>query len=221
MSLLHLISIIGNRGVFNQLYILGGVIMIKKWVITGALAFGLLVSAPVSGFAAMGDHTLRPGTWDNDVYELQGKLKALGFYDFAVTTGYYGPVTKQAVTDYQRAKSLSVDGIAGPQTFNSIQNNVTKKSMTVSATAYTASCEGCSGTTFNGTNLKEIPYAKVIAVDPNVIPIGSVVYVPGYGYAVADDTGGGIDGKEIDVFMKNYSDAVNWGRKSVNITILN
>lgn len=93
--------------------------------------------------------------------------------------------------------------------------------MTVASTAYTASCDGCSGTTYGGTNLKEIPYAKVVAVDPNVIPIGSVVYVPGYGYAVADDIGGGIKGNEIDVFMKNYSDAVNWGRKNVNITIIN
>ena len=195
--------------------------MIKKWVITGALAFGLLVSAPVSGFAAMGDHTLRPGVWDNDVYELQGKLKAMGYFDFAVTTGYYGPVTKQAVTNYQRAKGLSVDGIAGPQTFNSIQSSVQKKVMTVTSTAYTANCEGCIGITANGTNLKEIPYAKVVAVDPNVIPMGSVVYVPGYGYAVAADTGGGIQGNEIDVYMKNYSDAVNWGRKNVNITIIN
>lgn len=195
--------------------------MIKKWVITGALAFGLLVSAPVSGFAAMGDHTLRPGVWDNDVYELQGKLKAMGYFDFAVTTGYYGPVTKQAVTNFQRAKGLSVDGIAGPQTFNSIQSSIQKKVMTVSSTAYTANCEGCSGTTANGTNLKEIPYAKVVAVDPDVIPMGSVVYVPGYGYAVAADTGGGIQGNEIDVYMKNYSDAVNWGRKNVNITIIN
>jgi 3D (Asp-Asp-Asp) domain-containing protein len=195
--------------------------MIKKWMITGALAFGLLVSAPVSGFAAMGDHTLRPGVWDNDVYELQGKLKALGYYDFSVTTGYYGPVTKQAVTNYQKAKGLLVDGIAGQQTFNSIQGNIQRKGMKVVATAYTASCEGCSGTTANGTNLKEIPYAKVVAVDPNVIPMGSVVHVPGYGYAVAADKGGGIDGNEIDVFMKNNSDAVNWGRKTVNITIIN
>jgi 3D (Asp-Asp-Asp) domain-containing protein len=195
--------------------------MIKKWVITGALAFGLLVSAPVSGFAAMGDHTLRPGVWDNDVYELQGKLKAMGYFDFGVTTGYYGSVTKQAVINYQRAKGLLVDGIAGPQTFNSIQSNIQRKGMTVESTAYTASCEGCSGVTANGTNLKEIPYAKVIAVDPNVIPMGSVVYVPGYGYAVAADTGGAIKGNKIDIFMKNYSDAVNWGRKNVNITIIN
>jgi 3D (Asp-Asp-Asp) domain-containing protein len=221
MVLSYSISIIGNRGVFNQLYILGGVIMIKKWVITGAMAFGLLVSAPVSGFAAMGDHTLRPGTWDNDVYELQGKLKAMGYFDFAVTTGYYGPVTKDAVIKYQKAKGLLVDGIAGQQTFNSIQNNIQRKGMTVAATAYTANCEGCSGTTSSGTNLKEIPYAKVVAVDPDVIPMGSVVYVPGYGYAVAADTGGGINGNEIDVYMQNYSDAINWGRKNVNITIIN
>ncbi|MDR7071279.1 3D (Asp-Asp-Asp) domain-containing protein [Fictibacillus barbaricus] len=194
--------------------------MIKKWVITGALAFGLLISLPLSGQAAMGDHTLRPGVWDQDVHELQAKLKAMGFFDFPITTGYYGPVTKQSVLDFQRTKGISVDGIAGNQTFSTIKNNLQSKSMTVSATAYTSECEGCSGVTASGTSLIEYPYAKVIAVDPKVIPMGTVVYVPGYGYAVAADTGGGIKGNEIDVYMKDYSKAVNWGRKTLNISIL-
>ncbi|WP_396135982.1 3D domain-containing protein [Bacillus sp. NEB1478] len=194
--------------------------MIKKWVITGALAFGLLISSPLSGQAAMGDHTLRPGVWDQDVHELQAKLKAMGFFDFPVTTGYYGPVTKQSVLDFQRSKGISVDGIAGQQTFSTIKNNLQSKSMTVSATAYTSECEGCSGVTASGTSLIDYPYAKIIAVDPDVIPMGTVVYVPGYGYAVAADTGGGINGNEIDVFMNDYSKAVNWGRKTVNISIL-
>jgi 3D (Asp-Asp-Asp) domain-containing protein len=194
--------------------------MIKKWVITGVLAFGLLVSAPLSGQAAMGDHTLRPGVWDHDVHELQAKLKAMGFFDFPVTTGYYGPITKQSVLDFQRAKSISTDGIAGQQTFSTIKNNLQSKSMTVAATAYTSDCDGCSGVTASGTSLNEYPYAKVIAVDPDVIPMGTVVYVPGYGYAVAADTGGGIEGNEIDLYMNDYSKAVNWGRKTVNISIL-
>src|SRR6478752_5694114 len=63
------------------------------------------------------------------------------------------------------------------------------KSMTVEATAYTANCAGCSGTTATGVDLKANPNQKVIAVDPSVIPLGSKVYVEGYGEAVAADTG--------------------------------
>lgn len=95
------------------------------------------------------------------------------------------------------------------------------KEMTVEASAYTASCKGCSGITSTGINLKQNPNAKVIAVDPNVIPLGTQVYVEGYGYAVAGDTGGSIKGNKIDVFFPNRSDALQWGRKQVKITILN
>ncbi len=83
----------------------------------------------------------------------------------------------------------------------------------VTSTAYTASCNGCSGTTATGVNLHANPNAKVIAVDPKVIPLGSKVYVDGYGYAIASDTGGAIKGNKIDVFFPSNSDAYRWGRK--------
>ena len=66
----------------------------------------------------------------------------------------------------------------------------------MTATAYTAYCNGCSGITTTGINLRANPNLKVIAVDPSVIPLGSKVWVEGYGYAVAGDTGGAIKGKE-------------------------
>ncbi|CAH0347568.1 G5 and 3D domain-containing protein [Bacillus sp. CECT 9360] len=91
----------------------------------------------------------------------------------------------------------------------------------VSSTAYTASCNGCSGTTATGINLKKNPGAKVIAVDPRVIPLGSKVYVEGYGYAIAGDTGGAIKGNKIDVFIPSKSDAYRWGVKRVKIRVLN
>ncbi|MFB6467103.1 LysM peptidoglycan-binding domain-containing protein [Cytobacillus sp. Hz8] len=101
---------------------------------------------------------------------------------------------------------------------------VTKKSskeIVVTATAYTASCKGCSGLTATGFNLKKNPNAKVISVDPKVIPLGSKVYVEGYGYARAEDTGGAIKGKKIDVFVKSKKQALQWGRKKVKIKIVN
>ncbi|RFU66373.1 LysM peptidoglycan-binding domain-containing protein [Peribacillus saganii] len=94
------------------------------------------------------------------------------------------------------------------------------KEIIVKATAYTASCEGCSGVTATGINLKDNPDAKVISVDPNVIPLGSKVYVEGYGNAVAGDTGGAIKGNKIDVFIPNQQDAINWGTKQVTVKVL-
>lgn len=95
------------------------------------------------------------------------------------------------------------------------------REITVTSTAYTANCAGCSGITATGFNLKSNPNAKVIAVDPSVIPLGSKVYVEGYGYAIASDTGGAIKGNKIDVFFSSQSRAESWGRKSVKIRIIN
>ncbi|GIN84725.1 hypothetical protein J6TS2_11110 [Heyndrickxia sporothermodurans] len=95
------------------------------------------------------------------------------------------------------------------------------KQFTVSATAYTGSCKGCSGITATGINLKKNPKMKVISVDPKLIPLGSKVYVEGYGYAIAGDTGGAMKGKKIDVFIPSKKKALQWGRKTVKVKILN
>ena len=95
------------------------------------------------------------------------------------------------------------------------------KTMTVSATAYTAYCVGCSGTTATGIDLRSNPNQKVIAVDPSVIPLGSKVWVEGYGEAIAGDTGGAIKGNKIDVFIPSQGAALDWGRKNVTIKVLN
>ncbi|MGG1572728.1 ubiquitin-like domain-containing protein [Fictibacillus sp. NRS-1165] len=94
------------------------------------------------------------------------------------------------------------------------------KELYVTSTAYTANCAGCSGKTRTGLNLHANPNAKVIAVDPSVIPLGSKVYVEGYGYAIASDTGGAINGNRIDVFFSSQSQATKWGRKTVRIKII-
>jgi uncharacterized protein YabE (DUF348 family) len=95
------------------------------------------------------------------------------------------------------------------------------KEFYVNSTAYTANCNGCSGVTATGVNLKSNPNAKVIAVDPSVIPLGTKVYVEGYGYAVASDTGGAIRGNKIDVFFPSKSQAYQWGTRRVKVKILN
>ncbi|WP_144510413.1 LysM peptidoglycan-binding and 3D domain-containing protein [Bacillus sp. FJAT-22090] len=98
--------------------------------------------------------------------------------------------------------------------------SVANKEFTVSSTAYTASCEGCSGITSTGIDLRANPTKKVISVDPSIIPLGSRVWVEGYGEAIAGDTGGSIKGKKIDIFMATKQEAVNWGQKNVHIKIL-
>ncbi|MFB6803899.1 3D domain-containing protein [Peribacillus butanolivorans] len=106
---------------------------------------------------------------------------------------------------------------------NSESTNQTgiEKEITVRATAYTADCQGCSGTTATGIDLKANPNTKVISVDPSVIPLGSKVYVEGYGYATAADTGSAIKGNKVDIFIPNEQDAINWGVKNVKLQILN
>jgi len=94
------------------------------------------------------------------------------------------------------------------------------RTLTVTATAYTAKCNGCSGITATGINLNNNRNAKVIAVDPSVIPLGTRVHVEGYGTAIAGDTGGAIRGHKIDVHMPTKSDAFAWGTRRVKITIL-
>jgi uncharacterized protein YabE (DUF348 family) len=91
----------------------------------------------------------------------------------------------------------------------------------VSSTAYTADCNGCSGHTATGINLRANPDMKVIAVDPRIIPLGTKVYVEGYGYAIAADTGSAIKGYKIDVFFPSSSDCYRWGNKKIKIKILN
>lgn len=94
------------------------------------------------------------------------------------------------------------------------------KEFYVTATAYTPNCNGCSGITATGVNIKSNPNMKLIAVDPNVIPLGSKVWVEGYGYAIAADTGGAIKGNKIDILVSSKSAAKNWGRKKVRIKVL-
>jgi 3D (Asp-Asp-Asp) domain-containing protein len=60
----------------------------------------------------------------------------------------------------------------------------------------------------------------VIAVDPRVIPLGTRVYVDGYGYAIAADTGGAIKGRIIDVCFPTRREALQWGRRMVKVRIL-
>lgn len=84
------------------------------------------------------------------------------------------------------------------------------------ATAYTLAEGNGDGVTSIGI----VPYHGIIAVDPSEIPYGTKVYIPGYGFAMAGDCGGAIRGNRIDLFMNSYNDAIQWGRRTVDMYIL-
>jgi 3D (Asp-Asp-Asp) domain-containing protein len=81
------------------------------------------------------------------------------------------------------------------------------------ATAYTASCGGCDGMTAIGRRAGR----GIVAVDPRVIPLGTRLYIPGYGPAIAGDTGGSIVGRRIDLGFDSVRDAMLFGRRDITV----
>ncbi len=89
------------------------------------------------------------------------------------------------------------------------------RTLTVWATWYTAASAGGYGITATGTSVQK----GTVAVDPRVIPLGTQMYIPGYGYGVAEDTGGAIIGNIIDLGY-GPNDVYDWGSRYVDICIL-
>ncbi|MDX9872707.1 MAG: 3D domain-containing protein [Clostridia bacterium] len=87
-----------------------------------------------------------------------------------------------------------------------------KAVLAMEATAYTHT----GNPTFTGV----YPQVGAIAVDPRVIPLGTRMWVEGYGYGIAQDTGGLIKGHIIDVFMDTEAECRHWGRRQVKVYIL-
>ncbi len=87
-----------------------------------------------------------------------------------------------------------------------------RKSLDVVATAYTH--------TGNPTASGVMPYVGGVAVDPKVIPLDTNLYVEGYGYAKAVDTGGLIKGNRVDIFLDTVKECYAWGKRSVKVYIL-
>ena len=95
-------------------------------------------------------------------------------------------------------------GFAPTQMFGGAQ------SITVTATGYS----------LGGTTATGLPVGfGVVAVDPSVIPLGTHMTVPGYGEAVAADTGGAIVGATIDLWFPSTAQAMAWGRRTVTVSL--
>ena len=115
--------------------------------------------------------------------------------------------TKRASVAVASQATASVKAAAAPKGGRQLR---------VTATGYAPGTDGVDHTTATGARAG----FGIIAVDPRVIPLGTRIYVPGYGYGVAADTGGAIKGNKIDLCYNTRGEALAWGRRTVTITIL-
>jgi 3D (Asp-Asp-Asp) domain-containing protein len=77
-----------------------------------------------------------------------------------------------------------------------------------------------SGYALKGTTATGIPVGwGIVAVDPNVIPLGTPMTIPGYGRGVAADIGSSVRGAQIDLWFSTRAQALAWGRRTVTITL--
>ncbi len=96
-----------------------------------------------------------------------------------------------------------------------------RKVMTMEATAYDPGPRSCGRWATGRTATGMRAGRGVVAVDPKVIRLGTKLYIEGYGFAVAGDTGGAIKGKKIDLGHNSYSSAMRFGRRRVVVHVLN
>ena len=135
---------------------------------------------------------------------------------------------EQSLTSAAASKSAFVDSLSGNTTelLLSAQSAVQRSQKYGSGTppqqpksgskmVVSATCYILKGTTASG-----LPTGPgIVAVDPTVIPLGTKLFVPGYGNGIAADVGGGIKGKIIDLWYSTYAECAKWGRRTVTITI--
>ena len=118
-------------------------------------------------------------------------------------------IVAEGIGDYAALSSVAARSIEGTL-------RMAASALSMVATAYTANCYGCSGVTATGRPAGH----GIVAVDPRVIPLGTHVYIPGYGHAIAGDTGGAIVGNRIDLGFNSHSDAMSFGRRSIVVYLL-
>ena len=190
---------------------------------------------PVGGVVKMGLHG--PG-----VAHVQELLIRMG-YLAGEADGVCGSRTAVAIAVFQKGKGLAADGICGAATYAALQDGADGAKETnasqeyigwqqehpqeflpadkghvvyVSATAYSPQDSGNGAHTAMGTRVRR----GIIAVDPTFIPLGTRVYIPGYGEAVAEDTGLSIKGNRIDIAFDTHAEALAFGRQDVELYVI-
>lgn len=188
-------------------------------------------------YVGVGD-VIKLGMKGDGVVYLQNKLTEHGFYDGEVD-GVADEETIEALKNFQSSNGMKADGICGRKTYSVLDKEEEPANLNeyefsndapefssevpefsrvirVEATAYSSAEPGMSAYTAMGTRCRH----GVIATDPFVIPLGTRVYIPGYGYAVAEDTGGAIVGHKIDVAFDTVAECYEFGRQFIDIYIV-
>lgn len=141
--------------------------------------------------------------------------------EIAAELGYVGNTYKLNVEEDTPLTAGMVIKVADvkpepPKVIPEAGNRPYTERITMEATAYLPTDGSAEGLTATG-----VPAARgIVAVDPRVIPLGTRVYIPGYGEAVAADTGGAIKGYKIDLCMESYGEAMEFGRRDIEVYIL-
>ena len=184
----------------------------------------------VAKYAGVGD-VIKLGMEGDGVVYLQNKLAEHGFYE-GEASGVADADTIDALKNFQSSRGMKADGICGRKTYFALDTQEEPVNLNdyefssevpdfsrvirVEATAYSSAEPGLSAYTALGT----ICQRGVIATDPSIIPLGTRVFIPGYGYAIAEDTGGAIVGHKIDVAFDTIAECYEFGRQFIDIYIL-
>lgn len=135
---------------------------------------------------------------------------------------------KELNNEQEEKQYISSEQIDGPDTLEEAVNMEQYPSDTVIATGYTAGLESTGktadhpeyGITFSGVQVKRDLYST-IAADLDIYPIGTILYIPDYGYGVVADKGSAITGNKIDLYYPTIGDVYKeWGKKEVEIYVV-
>lgn len=188
----------------------------------GKLSICTLICAMIMMFCSVALASgvlVKQGSKGAEVVKVQSLLKEKGFYS-GEESGVCDSATVEAIKKFQESEGILVDGVCGPQTYRRLDpppaptGLENARVVLVHATAY--SPYETSGWTASGTRLRK----GIIATDPGFIPMGTRVYIPDYGEAVAEDQGSSIVGNIIDIAFDTYEEACAFGRQDIEIYIL-
>lgn len=204
--------------------------MLSKKIIVPALVVSLFLTGLIlfdTRQVVAADSNLAIGSRGSAVVELQQALNSKGYW-CGSTDGIFGSKTYAAVIRFQSAAGLAVDGIVDPNTKKALglrSSSPAKvpfrgtRTISLVATGY-CPCAKCNYPYGGQPSYLGYPLRKgIVAVDPRVIPMGSKLYIEGYGSAIAADQGNAIKGNRIDLCFSTHQQALNWGMRRVKVTI--
>lgn len=147
------------------------------------------------------------------VSELQNAIDTLNSYIPLLNSSTTIDMAKEGISN-AKARISELNTPTVPTTSTEVGTAI--KTLTMESTAYYG-----HGITASGLKPVRNPDGiSTIAVDTDVIPLGTKVYVSGYGLAIAADTGGAIKGNIIDVYLNTHEECISWGRRQVTVQIL-